>query len=179
MPVLTVWQVCADFAARPRHYFIRQWHWKGALFSSAIRCLIFLAVNLPSGWKAAQGAALAEFCYRIVASGFYASMTQAFRKAQPAWAAYLTAMLLLPVFQHAIEFLVHWMRGTPRLWESLGASAAFTVLSTSYNLYSMRRGTMVVGPEGKSLWRDIRDFPGVFVGFVTEGPRLLWGRRFT
>jgi hypothetical protein len=174
MSSLSVWQLFRDFAARPYDYFVRGWHWKGALFSALIRCGIFFSMNLSSGWKAAYGAAFAEFCYRIVASGFYASMTQGFRRCEPAWAAYLTAMLFLPIFQHAIEFYIHWLRGTPKLMESMAASIAFTMLSTSYNLYSMRQGTMVVGPEGQSVWRDILSFPRILFGFLTAGPRTLW-----
>lgn len=172
-PTLSVGQVCQDILRRPRYYLLTRWHWKGALFSSSLRCVIFLCVSLPSGWKAAQGAALAEFAYRLIASGFYASLTQSFRRAEPAWAAYLTAMLLLPVLQHAIEFLIHWWRGTPRLWESLAASAAFTLLSTSYNLYSMRRGNLVVGPDAKPLWQDILEFPATLFDFLAAGPRFL------
>lgn len=170
----TVSQVFWDFIQRPYDYFVRGWHWKGALFSSLIRCAIFFSVNIRSGWEAASGAALAEFTYRIIASGFYASMTQGFRAAQPAWAAYLAAMLFLPIFQHAIEFYIHYLRGTPRLMESMAASITFTMLSTSYNLYSMRQGTMVVGPGGKTLVQDIMSFPKVLFGFLSAGPRHLW-----
>jgi hypothetical protein len=54
------------------------------------------------------------------------------------------------------------------------ASVAFTMLSTSYNLYSMRQGTMVVGEEAQPLWKDVLNFPKVFVGFLLAGPRHLW-----
>ncbi len=171
---LRVSQVWRSFFERPYECFILGWHWKGALFSALVRCAIFLTVNLSSGWKAAWGAALTEFAYRIVASGFYASMTQSFRKAEPAWVAYLTAMVFLPIFQHSIEFFIHWLRGTPKLMESMAASILFTMFSTLYNLYSMRQGTMVVGPGSQSLWRDILSFPRVFFGFLTSGPKLIW-----
>ncbi len=170
----TVGQVFRDFVSRPLDYFVRGWHWKGALFSALIRCAIFFSVNLNAGWKAASGAALAEFAYRIVASGFYASMTQGFRHCEPAWAAYLAALLFLPLFQHALEFVLHWLRGTPNLAASLLASIAFTMLSTSYNLYSMRRGALVVGPGGQSIWRDIVSFPRLAADFLLAGPRSLW-----
>jgi hypothetical protein len=64
-----------------------RWHWKAALFSALIRCAIFFAVNFTSGWKVASGAALAEFLYRLTASGYYGSITQALSRMQPAWRA--------------------------------------------------------------------------------------------
>ena len=86
---------------------IRVWHWKAALFSALIRCAIFFGVNATSGWKAATGAALAEFLYRFAASGYYGAMTQHLSRMQPAWKANLLAVVALPLFQHAIEFGIH------------------------------------------------------------------------
>lgn len=62
-----------------------------------LRALVFLCANLAAGWRAATGAMLAEFVYRAITAGFYGALTQAFRKAEPAWAAGVAAMLLLPL----------------------------------------------------------------------------------
>jgi hypothetical protein len=152
------------------------WHWKAALFSAFIRCSIFFAVNATSGWRIASGAALAEFLYRLIASGFYGSITQALSRMQPAWKANMIAIFVLPLFQHLIEFAIHYLRGTPRLAASIGVSFGFTIVSTLFNLYSMRRGSLIVGAEARSIWHDINAFPRLFWGFVSSGPRLILSR---
>lgn len=152
---------------------LRAWHWKAALFSALIRCAIFFAVNATSGWKVASGAALAEFLYRLAASGYYGAITQHLSRMQPAWKANILAILVLPLFQHAIEFAIHWLRGTPRLATSISVSYAFTIFSTLFNLYSMRRGSLIVGKNGRSLWQDIAAFPRLLWGFASSGPRLI------
>jgi hypothetical protein len=82
----TVWDVLNELRRNPVELLVRQWNWKSALFSSVLRALIFLFANLTAGWRAAAGAMAAEFVFRAVTSGFYGSLTQAFRKAQPACA---------------------------------------------------------------------------------------------
>jgi len=173
-PPTTVGGVLSDLFRRPYEYLIRRWHWKASLFSSIIRCSIFFGVNISAGLDAASGAAVAEFVYRLAAAGFYGSLTQAFRAAKPEWLASLTAMLLLPFVQHSIEYGIHWMRGTPNLRASIGASVLFTVYSTLFNLYSMRRGSLVVGEEEQSVWQDIRRFPVLLAGFLASGPKAVW-----
>ena len=167
---LTVGEVLRGIVRNPWGHVITKWHWKAALFSALIRAGIFLAVNWSAGWEAARGAALAEFLYRIVASGFYASITQSFRKVQPVWAANLAAVMILPAFQHAIELGIHWLRGTPNLAASIGASMAFTCVSTLFNLHVMRHGAMVVGEESQPLWRDLARLPRLLVTFFWPRP---------
>jgi hypothetical protein len=152
---------------------IRQWNWKSAVFSSLIRALIFLCTNLAAGWRAAAGAMVAEFLFRALTSGFYGSLTQAFRRVEPGWMASITVLILLPLASHSLEFAVHLVRGTPRLAQSLIASVAFTEISTLFNLYAMRRGALVVGGEASSMADDMRRIPGLIAGFVACGPLAL------
>lgn len=170
----TVGGVLDDLARRPHEYLIRRWHWKASLFSSIIRGSIFFATNVTAGLEAAYAAAGTEFAYRIVAAGCYGSLTQAFRHARPVWLANLTAVLLLPAFQHLLEFGIHLLRGTPNLKASMIASILFTVYSTLFNLYSMRRGTLVVGTGAASIWHDLTRFPFLLFGFWTTAARELW-----
>jgi hypothetical protein len=149
------------------------WNWKSALFSAMIRCTIFFAVNLTSGWKAASGAALAEFAYRLLASGYYGAITQRLSEMRPLWKANALAVLALPLFQHAIEYGIHWLRGTPKLEASIAVSYCFTIVSTLFNLYSMRRGALTVGTGAQSVWRDVIAFPRLLIGFLLSGPRLV------
>ena len=166
-PRMTVTDVLIDIFTRPQD-LVRRWHWKAAVFSSVLRGGMFFGTNISAGWEAATGAGLAEFLYRLVASGFYGSMTQSFRKARPEWLANLTAAIVLPAIQHTIEFGIHWMRGTPNLKLSIGTSIGFTIYSTLFNLYSMRRGALLVGQDAQPIWHDIVRFPALFVGFVAS-----------
>jgi hypothetical protein len=137
-------------------HILRTWNWKAALMSSLIRGALFFTVNLGAGLRAAAGAMLAEFALRSVTSGIYGSITQAFRRSEPAWAAAAATMVILPLLSHSLEFLVHAMRGTPNLGASIGASMAMTACTTLVNLQIMRRGVFIVGPGSGSLLADLR-----------------------
>jgi hypothetical protein len=169
----TVWHVLEEIRTNPGELLIRQWNWKSAVFSTLIRGLIFLFANLSAGWHAAAGAMVAEFIFRALTSGFYGSLTQAFRKVKPVWAAGIAVLILLPVVSHSMELAVHLARGTPKIAHSMIASIAFTELSTLFNLYAMRRGALVVGAEASSIAADLKRIPMLIVGFVASGPLAI------
>ena len=52
------------------------------------------------------------------------------------------ATVILPLVSHGLEIVVHRARGTPELLVSILASASLTVLSTSFNVFTMRRGAL-------------------------------------
>ena len=172
-PVVTPFHVLLRLFTHPSKYLVRRWNWKAALFSSTLRAFIFFFSNLTAGWRAASGAMLAEFLYRALTAGFYGAITQAFREAEPPWLAMLVATIFLPVFSHSLELCVHLLRGTPKLFTSIVASVAFTVLSTLFMLYAMRRGSFVVGSEARSLSHDCRQIPRILGGFLWAGPSAL------
>ena len=157
----------------PGRYLVRRWNWKSALTSSLTRGFIFLLANLTAGWRAAVGAMTAEWIFRAVTSGFYGSITQTLGEVEPAWQGSLTAMVLLPVVSHSIEFGVHYLRGTARLRTSIISSVVFTIFSTLFNVYAMRRGTMVVGEGTQSLAADMKSLPRMIGGFLAAGPRQV------
>ena len=101
-------------------------------------------------------------------------MTQHFSLVEPEWEAAAGAMVLLPVLSHSLEFLVHWLRHTPHLKASIISSMSFTVISTLFNFYAMRRGTMVVGKNSPSLAADMRAMPRVIAGFLSVLPLWAW-----
>jgi hypothetical protein len=169
----TIRDVFSELCTNPREVLIRQWNWKSAVFSSIIRAFIFLFANITAGWRAAAGAMAAEFLYRAVTSGFYGSLTQAFRKVEPACMAAITVLILLPLVSHSMEFAIHLARGTPNLARSMIASVIFTEISTLFNLYAMRRGALVVGTEGSSMTADMRRIPRLIFGFVVLGPLAI------
>lgn len=119
---------------------------------------------------------LAEFGYRGITSGFYGAITQAFRQAEPPWAAGAVTAVLLPLLSHSIELALHLIRGTPRILTSIISSVCFTVLSTTFNLYAMRRGALVVCPGACSLAADFRRIPRLLAGFIAAGPLALYRR---
>lgn len=171
---LSVWAALRGILRDPVEHLVRRWNWKSALTSAIIRAAIFFSANLTAGWRAAAGAMGVEFVFRILTSGFYGSVTEAMRKARPAWLAFTVAMILLPVVSHVIEFIVHWTRGTPKLARSIVASMIFTAFSTLFNLYAMQRGVLIVGAGSRSFWHDMKTLPSLIVSFLALGPVALW-----
>jgi hypothetical protein len=169
---VTVRDVFASLARHPYDAVIRRWNWKMAAVSAVTRGLLFLFVNLAAGPQAALKAAALEFVLRGCTSGFYAAITQAFRRAEPAWAGTLTAMVLLPALVHSVELLVHWIGGTPFLGRSIGASVALTAFTTQLYLFVARRNVLIVGGGHYTLKEDVRRLPGVIMEYVSFLPRL-------
>lgn len=171
---MTLRQALYRLFAQPVDLLVRRWNWKAAFFSSLVRGIIFFLANLRSGPWAATGAMLAEWIYRAITSGFYGAITQTLGETEPEWHGAVAAMLLLPFVSHSLEFVVHWLRHTPHLKVSIISSMCFTVISTLFNYYAMRRGTMVVGANSPSLAQDMRALPRVIGGFLAVGPVWLW-----
>jgi hypothetical protein len=171
---MSVSDVFRQLLTNPGQLLVRRWNWKSAAFSSILRAVIFLFANLTAGWRAATGAMLAEFLYRAITSGFYGALTQAFREAEPPWAAVIAVMILLPLVSHSLELMVHILRGTPKIITSLVASVCFTWISTLFNLYAMRRGVLLVESGAGSLKSDLRKVPRLILDFVTVGPLALY-----
>ena len=157
----------------PMKYLLHRWNWKSAVLSSLLRASLFFATNLAAGWPAAMAAMKTELVFRAITSGFYGALTEAFREAEPPWAAAATVMLLLPVANHSLELFVHWMRGTQKLLPSILASVILTAFSTLFNFYVMRRGVLIVGAGRHSLGKDLLHLPRLVVDFVTWVPRYL------
>jgi hypothetical protein len=167
---MTLKKALYSLATRPVDLLVRRWNWKAAFFSSLIRGIIFLLANLRSGWHAALGAMVAEWTFRALTSGFYGAMTQTLGETEPEWQGAAAAIILLPLSSHSLEFLVHWLRHTPNLKTSIISSMSFTAISTLFNFYAMRRGTMVVGENSATLGQDMRAMPRMIGGFLAVIP---------
>ncbi len=172
-PTLTLRAALRRLVREPGKYVVRRWNWKSALTSSLTRGLIFLLANLTAGWRAAVGAMTAEWIFRALTSGFYGAITQTMGEVEPAWQGSLMAMVLLPLISHSLEFGLHYARGTARLKTSIISSILFTVISTLFNVYAMRRGTMVVGEGTQSFGADMKAMPRVIGGFVLAVPMQI------
>ncbi len=171
----TVSDVFLELFRSPREVLVRHWNWKAALISSGIRATIFFSSNLSHGWRAAGSVLLTEFLFRPLVSGFLGSLTQAFRFAQPLWAANLIAMLLFPAIGHVIEYGVHRLDGTPNLSGSISWSMAFSVFSALFNLYAMRRGVLVVNASDEApIGNDLKRLPLIFLSFLAAGPLAIY-----
>jgi len=136
----TILHACADVARHPVDYLVRRWNWKSAVMSAVIRGALFFGTNASVSHAAASRAATTEAAYAFATAGFYGALTEAFRLCEPPELSNLTVSLGLPAIAHSCEFVVHWLRGTPRLATSIGWSVALSIVTTSFNMFAMRRG---------------------------------------
>jgi hypothetical protein len=86
----------------------------------------------------------------------------------------MTLMALVPAFNHALEYLLHYASGTKRIMAGVAASISLSILSAVFNLFAMRRGVLIVGDERAPLLDDLRRMPRVVFDFVMAVPRALW-----
>jgi hypothetical protein len=156
-------EVLYGLIRHPIRHFVRGWNWKAATLSAACRATIFFAVNLSAGLEAGVNAMTTELVFRMFASGALGSATQAFRTATPAAAATVTALVVIPATGHLAEYGVHRLAGTVRLGESIAVSVAFSVVTTAFNLFAMRRGALIVGDGQQPLADDVRRMPALIV----------------
>jgi hypothetical protein len=155
-------------------WLLQHWNWKAAVLASVLRGTIFFVSTLKSGLHAAAAAMLVECSYRALTSGFWGAITQALQPAEPAWLATVAALILIPLLAHGLQLLIHLVEGTPRLWIGMLTSVLFTVISTLFNLYAMRRGAMLVGTKSRSFASDMLRMPRLIAGFIAAGPRFMW-----
>ncbi len=166
----------ADLLRHPVDRLIRNWNWKAALISAALRTTIFFTVNLTASWNSAVAAAVTELCYRAPMVGTLAALSQSFRRVQPAWVGSVVMMAVLPAMGHGIEFTVHWFRGTEKLSESVAVSVAFSVATTGLNYLLHRRDVLVVGHGATPFLADILQVaPHLFDLLLRKPARLLRG----
>jgi len=169
----TLASVGIDLVRHPLRLVLR-WNWKSAVVSAGVRAAIFFATNLPHGRAAAWAAFSTEVWLRLATSGFYGGLTQEFGRVEPEWQGMLAATIALPLISHTLELCVHIVRGTPALLLSILASMAFTVVSTSFNVFAMRRGALVTGDSSQPLYRDLMRMPALIVRFGSAPLLAAW-----
>ena len=165
--------VVVDICRHPLRILLH-WNWKSAVISAIVRAAIFFAANLPSGRAAAWAAFSTEIWFRLATSGFYGGLTQELGRVEPEWKGMLAATIALPLISHTLELCVHVARGTPALFLSILVSIAFTVLSTAFNVFAMRRGALVTGSGGQPLHRDLMRMPALMVRFGSMPLVAAW-----
>jgi hypothetical protein len=171
--ILAVDTVLLCLARNPYRHIIKRWNWKAACLSACSRSIAILAANLSAGPACAIGAMCAEACYRILASGFHSAVNQAFRYARPIWVTSAVSMFCVPAIGESIDLIMHHLRGTQRFGATIMVSLIFTALSTLFELFAMRRGILIVGPNSGSLIHDLREIPDLVISFLSEGARRL------
>jgi hypothetical protein len=142
------------------------WNWKSASLSIALRGPIFLAAAIHRGFATAASGLLTECLFCVATAGFYGAIVQSLRDAQPEWLTLLFLTVLLPSIFQLLEFLLHFLRGTPHLFIAEFVSIFASALSALFNWYAMRRGTLLVGDEGAAFRSDLRRLPSLIVKFL-------------
>ena len=177
LPPVSVAGALAGLFLNPWRRLLLRWNWKTALLSACARGTIFFIANLGAGLGAAICAMGVEAALFATLAGFYGALAQAFRRAQPAWAAAMTVMILTPAVNHTLEYVLHYANGTKRIAAGFAASISLSIISALFNLFAMRRGVLIVGDEKASLTDDLRRMPRVVFDFVMAVPRALWKLR--
>ena len=171
----TVGGVFKHIFKHPIEMFVLRWNWKAALFSGLMRGSIYFFTGIKHGWRAALSAMSVEFIFRVIVSGAFGSLVQAFHKATPNWLATLVVMFMLPAITHTIEFTLHHLNGDQNKISGIIVSVCFSIISMVFNLFAMRRGTLLVKDENQqSLWQDIKQFPAIIAEFVAYPFIWLW-----
>ena len=156
---------------------IALWNWKSAVLSIMLRVPLFAAVVVRRGVEATAAAILTEAIVCGFNAGCYAAVVQALRNRKPIW---LTALLIsvgLPALGQIIEYEAHAMRGTPHRVLAVIISSVLAAISSLFNWYAMKKGTLLVGGEGKSFSRDLASIPKLLGHFLLIGPRWVMKRR--
>jgi hypothetical protein len=152
------------------------WNWKSALLSLFLRGPIFLVATAHRGWRTSLGAVLTESIFCLLTAGFYGAIVQTVRDAQPEWLTGVFLTLVIPATFQVFEYWLHRFRGTPHLHSAEIASVVASALSALFNWYAMRRGTLLVGAEGRTFGTDLRRLPRLILGFLAILPRQFIAR---
>jgi len=163
----------SGFPSDSRARLIALWNWKSAILSVILRVPVFAVVAIRRGPDVVAAAALTEALVCGFNAGCYAAVVQAIRNRKPVW---LTALLIgvgLPAVGQVIEYSVHTWRGTPHTVPAVIVSTILAALSSLFNWYAMKRGTLLVGNEGGSFSSDLRRLPLLIGRFLLLGPRWV------
>jgi hypothetical protein len=170
----SVGTVSWQLLSQPYDTFILRWNWKAALLSAALRSPVFLLITLGHGWRRASLAMLVEAAFRAGSTGCFAAATQAFRNARPRWLALLLMSTGFPALMLALDGLLHTAMHTPNLAAGMAVSLIISALSSIFNWYAMRRGTLLVGEGGNSFWSDLNTLPALIFSFLLEPTAWIW-----
>ena len=158
----------------PCYRLLGRWfNWRVALLSAVNRGILFFAVALAGGWRAAAAALAVEFAFRGVSSGVDGALAEALRDVRPTWLAGSLITVVIPLAMNALEYGVHRSQGTENLSVGAAVSLAVTAFSSLFNWYAMRHGVLLAAQPRQSFAADLRSLPGTLAGFLLVVPRML------
>ncbi len=120
-----------------------------------------------------MAALITESAFCAISAGFYGAIVQTLKNAEPEWLTGIVLAFLIPALFQGIEYLLHWMRGTPHLRIAELVSLIISGLSALFNWYAMRRGALLIGNEGASFGSDLGRLPRLIYGFLAVLPRKV------
>ena len=167
--------VLLDLLRSPRRLLFL-WNWKSALLSLLLRGPIFLVATIHRGWRSAVAALFTESVFCVLTAGFYGTFVQTLRDAEPEWLTAIFLTLVMPTLFQVLEYWLHWFRGTAHLRPAEIASVVVSAISALFNWYAMRRGTLLVGTEGRAFATDLHRLPVLIVSFLAVLPLKLLER---
>jgi len=176
LPRDSFFKVVISLVRRPQQ-ILWLWNWKSAVLSIVLRGPIFVAAAALQGLGAALSALFTESVFCAVTAGFYGAVVQILRNAEPEWLTILFLTTVIPALFQALEYLLHWLRGTPHLRLAEFVSVGVSAVSALFNWYAMRRGTLLVGGEGGSFGADLRRLPLLIFNFLAALPRRFARQR--
>jgi hypothetical protein len=171
---ISVWEALRALLRNPWRCFVLRWNGKAAMLSAMFRGGIFLAASMKSHHAGRTSGVLAEAMFGAVSAGFFGTLTQALRFAGPGWLAELLLAGIFPLLFQVGDFYFHASLGTQVFRIGMIASAVFTALSSAFNLYIMRRGTLLVGEESNPFAEDLGALPRLALSFVISGVMKAW-----
>jgi thiamine transporter ThiT len=169
-----VWAVVRELARHPVRSFVTGWNWKAAVLSAILRVPVYVITTIKYGWRAATLAGLVEAVFSSGVAGVYASFTEAVRNAVPQSVVALLLLVVLPAITLGFDGLFHYLMGTPNLVAGISVSLAVSIVSSAFNWYSMRHGTLLIGPQSRPFSSDLTAIPVLIGRFLLEPFALLW-----
>jgi uncharacterized membrane protein len=141
-----------------------------------LRVPVFAAATVRRGPEAFAGAILTEAVVCAFNAGCYAAVVQVVRNRKPVWLVATVITVLLPAIGQVIEYEVHTWHQTPHRVIAVIISSVLSAISSLFNWYAMKQGTLLVGDEQSSFSADLRRLPLLICRFLLLAPRWL-GRR--
>ena len=157
----------------PISVLLWRWNWKSALLSALFRAPIFFAASVGHGALLALEGAGVEALFNSVGAGLYGAFLQKLRHSKPAWLAWLVGACFVPILIQLCENAFHYAVGTSRLHRSIVISICLSALSATFNLFAMRRGTLLSGAGSETLMNDLGNMPRLIHDFILIVPRRV------
>jgi hypothetical protein len=167
-------RVLCELLSHPLHSFVACWNWKAATLSIVLRAPVYVATTIRYGWEAASLAGLVEAVFAAIVAGVYAALTQAIRFSEPQTMVATLLLVILPGITLVVDAFVHYVMHTPNLVAGVTVSLVVSVLSSAFNWYSMRRGTLLIGRAARPFSSDILALPILILRFLSEPFLFLW-----